>query len=175
MDCKVAKLDPSTGKIVTQSAWLTIGGRGITLGAGSIWVGELNNKIQKINPSTLTTVGSFAAPGTETCGLAFDGTYLWIIEEYQYKVHKVTTSGTGVGSVPVPKGYRTGLAWESSGLWTNTAPYVISHYNPSGTVTATVTLTGLPAGDQIYDIAIGGGKLYVTTLKSDTIYVYKWP
>lgn len=50
-------------------------------------------------------------------GLAFDGTYLWIGDDYDGMIYKMDTLGNVVGSFMGISGSNHGLAWDGQGIW----------------------------------------------------------
>ena len=170
---RISKIDTLTRQVLQESSELGWNGRGITLGAGSLRVADAHNdRVHRLDPSTLAVITSFSTPGSEPNGLAFDGVNLWLADPFFQAVYKLTTSGTVVGTFGIPNAYRNGLEWEGSGLWTNTGQVELSHYLPDGTIDATRTLEGLPGDTQIYDIALGDGTVYAWA--GNRVYVQDW-
>jgi len=148
-------------------------GRGITVGAGALWVTKATaDVISKVDTSTFAQLASFSTPGSEPNGIAFDGTNLWLTDPYFQKVYKLNTSGGVLTNFAIPNLFRTGLEWDNGGLWMNTDTNKVSFYTTSGTITSTRTLQ-LPTGySNFFDIAIGGGKVYISSY--DKIFVQSW-
>ena len=148
-------------------------GRGITSGNGYLWIADaLGDVIRKIDSSNFSQVNSFYTPGTEPNGITFDGINLWLTDPWFQKIYQLDTLGGIISSFNIPNEYRTGLEWESSGMWTKTDTNEISFYATSGTITSTKTFDFLPPGKSFYDIAIGNGKVYVSS--GETIYIQSW-
>ena len=173
-DARVAQIDVESRAVVAESAELELGQRGIAFGAGSVWVGEWDNTIRRIDSVGLTVTGSFRTPGDETNGMAFDGANLWLWDPFSRYAYEVTTGGAIVSRFGIPGHSRTGLEWEGEGLWVDTADDEISHYTRTGTMGATLTVTGLPEGQSIFDIAFSDTNLFVTT-QMETIYFQRRP
>jgi hypothetical protein len=78
-------------------------------------------KIYKLNPGTGDVVNSFNSPGFWPTGLAWDGTYLWVVDfvDIHDKIYKLDPSnGSVVSSVDSPDGLWSGqgLAWDGTYL-----------------------------------------------------------
>jgi len=174
----ILKLDATTGEVLLE---LGLDGniRGITVGAGSLWMTEATyDRVLRVDPSNLSTISRFPtstweSPSTEPNGIAFDGTSLWFTDPYWQRVFKVSTAGARLNEFYIPNAYRQGLEWDGAGLWTNTGALELSHYLTDGTIDQVRTLTGLPAGTHVFDLAIGNGKVYLSF--NDGIYVQAWP
>jgi hypothetical protein len=165
-DCKIAKLDPTTYAVLQESAELRWNGRGICVGAGSLWVTDaLADRVHRVNPATLQETGSFSTPGSEPCGITFDGTALWLTDPYAQRTYKLSTSGTVVSSFSIPDVSRFGLEWQGGGLWTPTGDATVGFYSTSGQLTQTKTLECVPSGSRLFDIAINGNSWYLAVVQ----------
>ena len=61
---------------------------------------------------------SFAAPGTEGRGLAWDGRTLWHSDSAADLIYQIDPSdGTVIRSVATPSGLSFGLTWDGRTLW----------------------------------------------------------
>lgn len=170
---KIAKIDPSNGQILLQSNDLLWNGRGITVGAGALWISDaLADIVHKVNPTTLNEISSFPTPGSEPTGIAFDGNHLWLVDPYFQNIYQLDTSGNVVSNFSVPNEFRSGLEWQGAGMWTNTDTNKVSFYTTSGSITSTKTLSNLPIGQGIFDFAIGGAKVFISS--GDKIYIQDW-
>lgn len=170
---KIAKIDPSNGQILLQSNDLLWNGRGITVGAGALWVSDaLADIVHKVDPTTLNEISSFPTPGSEPNGIAFDGSSLWLTDPWFQNIYQLDTSGTVISNFSIPNEFRTALEWEGAGMWTKTDTNKVSFYTTSGSITSTRTLTVLPSGNTFFDIAIGGGKVFISS--GDKIYIQDW-
>jgi pimeloyl-ACP methyl ester carboxylesterase len=172
---KISKIDAATGTILATSNDLNWNSRGITVGAGSLWVADaLADVIHRVDPSNFSEIGSpFRTPGTEPTGIAFDGTDLWLTDPFFQRVYHLSTSGAVLpGSFSILNLFRQGLEWDGTGFWTNTGPTEQSHYLKDGTINGVRSLQGLPNGTSIGDIAIGNGKAYLSA--GDRIYIPNW-
>jgi len=67
-------------------------------------------------PMSLSTLGSFDAPGHFPTGLGFDGTYLWNAD-WTDKIYKLDTSGNIIASFDSPGPDPQGLALDGIYLW----------------------------------------------------------
>lgn len=173
---RILKIDAQTGQLLSESGTMGWNGRGITVGQGSLWVTDaLADVIHEVNLDDFTEMRPpFRTPGTEPTGIAFDGTDLWLIDPFFERIYQLSTTGDVISSLAVPNAFRTGLEWETDGVWTTTAETEVSHYptDTDGTISATKTLESLPSGTFVYDIAIGDGKVYISA--GDTIYARDW-
>lgn len=170
---RIAKIDCITGELLQESGDLGWNGRGVTVASGSLWVADAHaDVIRRLDLADLTEQDSFATPGSEPNGLAFDGASLWLTDPFFERVYRLSLNGAVMGSFPISNSFRNGLEWDSLGLWTNTDKAVISRYLQNGTISMVRPLAGLPVGVQIYDIAIGAGLLYISA--GDTIFVQDW-
>ena len=102
------KLDPHTGETVHQIPTPTndtccadISWDGTS---NALWVhSNLTKEIYKVNPSNGSVLDNFPSPATKyPTGLCFDGKHLWAVDRDQYKIYKLTTSGSQIGSFDVP-------------------------------------------------------------------------
>jgi hypothetical protein len=170
---RIAKLDASSGSLLFETADLPWNGRGITRGAGSLWVVDaLADVIRELDPTTLDELSSFNTPGGNTTGIAFDGVDLWIIDPFGQQIYRLSTAGAILGSFSVPNQHRWGLQWEGSGMWTPTGEVELSHYLPNGTIDETRTLEDLPAGTEVYFLALGNGTVFLSA--GEFIYLQTW-
>jgi len=173
--CKIAKVDPTTGAVLAESQELQWNGRGITVAEGDLWIVDARaDVVHRVDPVTFSEISHFSTPGTEPNGITYDGTNLWLLDPWFQHVYELTTSGSVVSSFSVPNAGQEGLEWDGSGMWIDTADTVLSHFLPDGTTDDQVDVTVMPAGGRIYDIAIGEGRLFVTTA-GDTIFIQDWP
>jgi len=170
---RMSKVDGHTGELLQESADFNWNGRGITIGADTLWVADaLADVIHRVDPATLIPINSFNTPGTEPNGLAFDGTSLWLTDPFFQRTYQLNLAGQVTGGFAIPNAFRTGLEWESTGMWMTTGNTELSHYLPNGTITATRTLQGLPPGTFVYDIALGNGKVYISA--GDRVFIQDW-
>lgn len=170
---RIAKIDPVSRELLLESGDLNWHGRGMTVGAGSLWVVDaLSDTIFRVDPDTLQVVSSFDTPGPEPMGAAFDGTDLWHVDPLLETVYQLTTEGSILSTFTVPNAFRTGMEWEGSGMWLTTGDTEISHYLPTGVIDEVRALPGLPLGTQIFDLAIGDGEAYLGA--ADRILIQVW-
>ncbi len=91
----ISEVDATTGAVLRSSGTLHYNGRGICVALGSLWVTDaLSDAVRELSPTDFSEGTSFKAPGTEPCGITFDGTNLW---QYIY----VTAPWTTECSTPV--------------------------------------------------------------------------
>jgi len=74
------KIDPETLQIVRRRDLSHLNPGSISIGAGAIWTGNINNSISKIDPRTMKIVRTFPLGGQtrQLCELAPTRTALWI-------------------------------------------------------------------------------------------------
>lgn len=150
----ISKIDAASRVLQAQSGVLPYNGRGICVGCGSLWVTDaLVDVVHELDPATFQEKSRFSTPGTEPCGIAFDGDHLWVSDPWYQRVSELTTSGVVVSQFTIPNAYRTGLEWEGNGLWMPSGASEISHYRTDGTIdrVASVSCPG-----PIFDLAIRG-------------------
>lgn len=100
-------------------------------------------------------------------GLAFDGTYLWVGDDYDGMIYKMDTLGNVVGSFMGIPGSNHGLAWDGSGLWC-AGGYSSNHiikFDSSGTRIDSVAENWQYIGGLGYD----GSHLLVTVYYPNTV------
>ena len=163
---RIMKLDPTTGAVLAQTEERPHNARGICLGAGSLWVVDATNDVvRELDPADLHEIRTFRTPGTEPCGIAFDGTFLWLSDPYAQKIYKLNTSGEVIGSFSIPDEYRTALEWRNYGLWTTAGLTTVVHYTPAGGIDLTENLSLDCASEdgRIFDLAIGVDRRYFSS------------
>lgn len=137
----------------------------------------LQDVIHEVDPSRFQEKSVFSTPGTEPCGITFDGTALWLTDRWYQSTYRLDTAGNVIGSFSIPNENRWGLEWMGDGMWTSSEAAMLAFYTPSGRLVATEELTRLPAGTEILDIAISSIKLFASSgvspdpSKSDMIYI----
>ncbi len=62
-------------------------------------------------------VESFAVPGEEPSGLAWDGENFWLADLDSEKIYKLDKAGKLLSSFAAPGSTPTGLAWDGTNLW----------------------------------------------------------
>lgn len=133
-NCKVLKLDPDTGKTVTEydtpgqgvTAWRQDGPDAIRTGAhglewvdGKLWVATPPSQtLYEVEPSTMEVIKSFPTPGPRPHGLAWDNGFMWLADTTMMEIHKIDPSnGSVVDTIKVdglpPHGMtiRDGVLW----------------------------------------------------------------
>ncbi|MCK4389834.1 MAG: chitobiase/beta-hexosaminidase C-terminal domain-containing protein [Desulfobacterales bacterium] len=65
----------------------------------------------------LVVLDFFSSPGPSPCGLAWDGTYLWLSDGLNDTIYKLSISGNVVSSFASPCGDPMDLAWDGTYLW----------------------------------------------------------
>jgi glutamine cyclotransferase len=171
---KIYRINPDNGQILLESSsQLNWNGRGITVGAGFLWIVDPTaDVIRKLDPSNFSQLASFNTPGSEPNGITFDGTNLWLTDPFFQKIYQLSTTGGVISYFNIPNAFRNGLEWEGTGMWTNTDTNKVSFYTTTGTITTTKTLEQ-NIYTYIYDIAIGDGKVYISN-GGDKIYIEIW-
>ena len=102
---------------------------GITFINGDIWIADPDATVDKLyNLSSYHRDmdafeyfnkgnTSFETPYDDPKGLAYDGTYFWLIDDYTNKIFKMTTSGTVVSSYFTPSKRPNGIAYYDGTLY----------------------------------------------------------
>ena len=161
--CVIYKFDAATNQVVGQSAQFHWNGRSICAGNGFLWVTDaLADRIHVLDPATLQEVRSFATPGSEPCGIAFDGSSLWLNDPWSGGCFHLDLNGQVLGVFPIPNVYREGLEWHDGLLYTNPALTTVSAYTTGGQLAETYDLGCLPAGARVLDLTFSGALLYVS-------------
>jgi len=85
---------------------------------GFLWVADIFNKTITKFDYNFNKLASFPAPGAGPSGMTFDGTDLWIADEVDGNIYKVSVpDGTVLDTYRSPIQYPTGLAWDGNALW----------------------------------------------------------
>ena len=120
---------------------------------------------------TGTLISSFQGP-SNSIGLTFDGTHLWISDRQEGLIKKYTLSGEMVSSIPSTCSDQRGLAWDGQNIWLACAsPYSIYKLDPSdGTILDSFVYsgTGYPNGIT-FD---GASNLWVNGWGSSSLIAY---
>ncbi|MFH1219361.1 MAG: FlgD immunoglobulin-like domain containing protein [Candidatus Eisenbacteria bacterium] len=171
--CKIWQLNATDGTVLRESGRFAYNGRGICYAWGSLWVVDaLQDVVHELDPADFHEKSRFYTPGSEPCGITFDGTYLWLTDPWYGRIYKLTSSGTVVGGFSFgSSGYYWALDWDfdGGGMWTNSSATQLGHHTEAGVCDDTYQVTCLPSGSQIADLAIGSGVWYVSTF-TNSIY-----
>jgi hypothetical protein len=174
----ISKLDPVSHQVVSQSREFAWNGRGICVGNNSLWLADaLHDVIHELDPTTFQERSAFSTPGSEPCGVTFDGVALWLTDPWYRSVYKLDTLGHVISSFAIPYEYRWALEWDGGGMWTTSGATTLVFYTPSGQMTATEELMGLPRGVAVLDVAFGADKLFASSgssmeyAKREKIYI----
>ncbi len=158
----------STKAVVAQ------GGLGLTLANGKVWVADSKtNKLVSVDPNSWKTSPITLTTGKNASGLTWDGVDLWISDPPDNKFHRVSTTGANSGSIPFVGGLHLAMEWDGVGVWSNQTKLQLARYDPFGGVDEKDTITGLPTGSEVADVAIGDGVMYVSTDTKD-VYFRPW-
>lgn len=115
----VRKLDLTSG---TFSSPVTVGNgpRPMTFGAGSVWVGHINdNTIKRINPATETvtaTVTLAAGRNADTDAIYAAG-YAWFCDYGSGRVFKVDPATNTATEIDIGTDFTTGLGYDGTEVW----------------------------------------------------------
>jgi len=95
---------------------------GITFDGNNLWCAAYGTPFEPARIFKLNLTGdiidSFIIPiGTDTWGLTYDGTHLWISDPNADMIYKMDTSGTILDSFDSPGSTPTGLAFDGENLW----------------------------------------------------------
>lgn len=85
---------------------------------GFLWIADSENKeIVKVDYN-YERLNSFASPGPAPSGMTFDGNDLWVADEEEGNIYKITTAdGTILKTYPSPIRFPSGLAWDGQTIW----------------------------------------------------------
>ena len=101
-------------------------------------------KDSSTNRAILVSAYDIAFLSQNSCGLTFDGAYLWIADSETKTAYRYDPiSNTAVSTVPLPVNYPAGLTWDGSHLWTAQSlyPAKVFRFDPnSGAVVSSITL-----------------------------------
>ena len=91
---------------------------GVCKNEGYLWNADANtDKIYKLMPNG-TIIDSFDAPDSLPTGLAWDGTYLWYLDQStDKKMYKMKTNGEVITNCYAPSSYPSGLTSDGTYLW----------------------------------------------------------
>jgi DNA-binding beta-propeller fold protein YncE len=173
--CLISKFSETTLQLEAQSQEFPWNGRGICHAAGYLWVTDaLADVVHVVDPTTFQEIGYFSSPGSEPCGITYDGSSLWLTDPWAGATYQLDLSGNVIGSFSIPDFSRRGLDWHDSLLYTPSDLTTIISYTTGGQSDETYVLDCLPAGADICDLAIapGGAFLYVSNLNRDDGRVY---
>ena len=165
-DYKITRVDTMRANVMIDSKTLLThnGGRGITAGAGRIWLVDANkDDLLGLEPfNSWATATSFSLPTKEVHGVTFDGTGLWLADNLAQKIYNMSTAGVAGPSVAIPKGYHLPMEWDGTGIWTSTSKLKLVRYVAGGATDKEHTVTGLVPGAQINGATFGDGKIYIS-------------
>lgn len=85
---------------------------------GYLWVADMaNQNILKLDYH-YNRLHSFPSPGPAPSGMTFDGNDLWVADEKEGNIYKISTAdGTILKIYQSPIRFPSGLAWDGRGLW----------------------------------------------------------
>lgn len=97
---------------------------------------------------------SFLSPGPSPCGLAWDGSYLWVADDSTDTIYKLDpANGTVLESLPTPGDQPRGLTWDGSHFWTaDQATRMVYKLDAEGTVLADVEAPSLDVEGQTPEV-----------------------
>lgn len=159
----LARIDGITGRVTTVNLGGSIPTSEASIGAGeeAVWV-VINGsprKLLRVDPATMTVVGSYDLPGSPTAVRAGLGA-VWVSDPAKSLILRVDpASGTVVASIKVGRQPQFITVGEGA-LWTmDQARGTVSRVDPAtNTVTATIQLGETVEGG---DIAVGGGYVWL--------------
>lgn len=158
----VLRVDPTSGKVISTIAGPPMGGTGIAVGAGAVWVaGTYSQSLARIDPATnrLTAV---IPVERYPLGIAAGRGAVWVRNEDSSTVSRIDPRTNRVvataGGLSAPAG-STGddaLALTSDGLWA--ASFKLYRVDPArGRVSATIDVSGSA-------VSAGYGSLWLTSV-----------
>jgi len=85
---------------------------------GYLWVADaITQNIIKVDYH-YNRITTFPSPGPAPSGMTFDGNDLWVADEKEGNIYKITTEdGTILEAYRSPMRIPSGLAWDGQGLW----------------------------------------------------------
>lgn len=129
----VSRIDPVTGTILHQFTAPDTGdpeGRDMAWNSAdnALWYGSWStDKIYLLDPASGSVMRQFAAPGNGPQGLAFDGTHLWVSDEYRSSIWKVNPQN-GAVLQEIPSAAHAHGTYSSGLAWGNDVLYEIGHF-----------------------------------------------
>ena len=144
---KIYKIDPKNGEVIKS---INLPGKccsGLAWDGSHLWSADIcaysatifeigaGAKIYKIDPKNGEVIKSIKSAHTSPRGLAWDGSYLWYIDEYMYweRIYKVDPANGNVIKKFTPPGKGPSrLAWDGSYLWNSDESRKIYKINVQG-------------------------------------------
>jgi subtilisin family serine protease len=117
----IIKIDPVTGAEMGSIPVPSGSSRpfGLTYAMGYLYLGDDGtDTIYKLDPATGAVMDSWPSPGPYPCGLAFDGTYLWVADWSMnriYRMMKIMPEGCVIETFSDPLG-----EWQNRWFYLNT-------------------------------------------------------
>lgn len=85
---------------------------------GYLWIADMENQNISKFDYHYNRLTSFPSPGPAPSGMTFDGNDLWVADEKEGKIYKITTAdGTILETYQSPIRFPSGLAWDGQELW----------------------------------------------------------
>jgi YVTN family beta-propeller protein len=165
----VAKVDPDFRKVVGRariSPGDPFGLAGpVAVGAGSVWVGDGNAAIARIDPRRLKLTDRIAV-GNDPTAIAIDGSNVWVADDVDGTVTLIDAASGGVITT-IPVGPSPGaIALGGGSVWVadSEADQVVRIDPQTRAVTATIAV-----GDQPTGIAVDEHGVWVANSLSDSV------
>ncbi len=129
--------------------------------------------IRKLDPATGDSMGAIPSPSHWPCGLAWDGTYLWVSDYLggmrMFKLDPAT--GDTLLSFPIQySASPAGLAWDGEYLYEGLSSGGAEGIRKYTTAGAYVGAIGAPRGLPIQGLSYDGLNLWVSAASVDTVY-----
>ncbi|OGD13291.1 MAG: hypothetical protein A2V76_01395 [Candidatus Aminicenantes bacterium RBG_16_63_14] len=107
-------------------------------------------------------------PGPCPAGLTFDGTYLWLADDYTDKIYKIDPeTGKVVSSFESPGHHPEGLAWDGKCLWhIDSGERLLYRLDPATGTALSILESNSP---NPRDLTWDGEYLWIADFKSDTL------
>jgi len=117
------KIDPSTGNTknsfsLSKRVWSS--GGGLTYKDGYLWYtsGDDTTKIFQLSKLDGSVVSSISRDNFDCCGMAYDGTYFWLVDSSNNFLKKINNSGNTILSFSIYEyGTRGGCTFANGYLW----------------------------------------------------------
>lgn len=174
----VSKRDDTGAEVSSFEATDVVAGaieavRGITVAGSDLWlIGAAEKAFRYTTGGVLAASFDLAAswPAEATqCGIAFDGTDLWIVGDDTNELRRYSTAGALEATINLGDGRWRGVTFYDGDLWVMERDGTIYRYSTAGVLQSTVDATGAAAVLEGIWIA-ADGTLYVAR---DGVGVYR--
>jgi len=193
-DDKIYRLD-ETGKVVHSIESPAYWPSGLAFDGKYLWNSDVKGliprgdeyhegRIFKIDPADGTILNTLAAPTPSPMGLAWDGHYLWCVDNLYHKLIQFDPEdGTTIKEYPSPAGKPQGITFDGKYLWiSDRGTDEIYMVNPeNGNVIIIAQAPGEYArgltydGNSLWNVDFETRKIYKLSVYDDELYVRTHP